>query len=112
MSDTIEDVLNQLGGGAVLSQLAEALREVGRKTAEHGGNGKEGKVDLTLKFVPTKECEQITIESTVFKQVPAADGHITRKRYNATHFFLDTNSDLTVICPEETPDGQKNLKMV
>lgn len=74
MSDeqVIENVISELGAGTLQAQLAAALSEVGAKTAEHGGRGKEGKVIITLKFVPTKEGEQINIESQIFKEVPTA----------------------------------------
>lgn len=90
------------------SQLSEALREVGAKTAEHGKFGKEGKVIITLKFLPSKEGEQITVDSKLFKEVPTADGHMTRTHHHLTPFFVDNNMELNVICPEEK-DGQINL---
>lgn len=108
MSDTIENVISELGAGHLRSQLAAALKEVGAKTAEHGKFGKEGKVIITLKFIPTKEGEQINIESKLYKEVPTSDGHMTRSHHHVTPFFVDNNMELNVICPEEK-DGQINL---
>jgi len=109
MSDVIENVISELGAGALQTQLAEALSEVGAKTAEHGRHGKEGKVIITLKFVPTKEGEQINIESTVFKEVPTVTGHKTEKFNHITPFFVDNKMELNVLCPEENDGGQLNI---
>jgi len=86
-----------------------ALREVAAKTCEHGQFGKEGKVVLTLKFVPAKEGEQVIISSKVYKEVPTSTGHKKQDYNHETPFFLDKNMELCAYVPEENPGGQLNI---
>ena len=111
MSDenVIENVISELGAGTLQAQLAQALSEVGAKTAEHGRNGKEGKIIITLKFIPVKDNEQINIESTLFKEVPTVTAHKTEKYKAITPFFVDKNMELNVLVPEENDGGQLNI---
>lgn len=107
--DVIENVISELGAGTLETQLAEALKEVGAKTAEHGRHGKEGKIIITMKFLPVKDGEQINIESTLFKEVPTVTAHKTEKYKAVTPFYVDKNMELNVLVPDENEGGQLNI---
>ena len=107
MSTEVGNVFSELGAGVFQTEITKALNEIAEKVREFGSFGKQGELNISLKFVPMKDGDQVVITSKLEKKVPAETGHIKQDFNHSTNFYTDANCDLVAYVPETNPDGQQ-----
>lgn len=111
MTTEVANVFSELGSGNFQSQLSTGINELIEKVREHGSFGKEGNLEIKLKFVPAKDGDQLVVSSALAVKIPTDTGHRTEVFNHSTPFFIDGDGNMVAYVPEEGPDGQANLEV-